>query len=554
MVVCSVLFVSEGRGFGEASGDDAAPSHDLLSAVDAVAADLEWVREAAGRAWSLSEAELRDSVVQMARLRSRVEAAYLAVVKVLDGRPEAVPGAPLDRAGSTFLQQRLHLDPGRANADVRAAHTLDPDDGTLPEVGAALAAGDITRDHADVCVRAAARLPKRLLTTVVEDAVTGRPVTGMQAVDRWLAGQARQHQVRSITQLTEQLVALLDPDRKERFDEDAHLRRSIRLGIDATGMGLLSVTLTPADAATLKATLAAMAKPVPATEAIAVDADGNEQTTLVRDERTLVQRTYDAFMRLVRGEGGTAPVGLLVTATLEQVAAAGAVSKDRDTPTHAGETLTRSSNNNSSGNSSSKSPPGPGCGMARLHRHGSIGFYLLGYLSCTATLTRVLLDANGAPLDVGRAHRLATPAQRKAIAVRDGGCIVPNCACPPDGADVHHVIAWSAGGATDLANLVMLCPRHHQMVHMGILDVKIEAGRAWVRLPEWMDPARPWVRNLIHQSHEAAEKLGQQLRLALDLEAEARGDRRVTPIDLRPWWDRVSEAGEGDGGGGARSA
>ena len=192
---------------------------------------------AAGRAWSLSEGELRDSVVEMARLRSRVEAAYLAVVKVLDERPEAVPGAPLDRAAATFLQQRLHLDPGRANADVRAAHTLDPDDGALPEVGAALAAGDITRDHADVCVRAAARLPKRLLTTVVEHAETGLPITGMDAVDRWLAQQARQHQVRSIKQLTEQLVTMLDPDRKERFDEDAHLRRSIRLSIDATGTG-----------------------------------------------------------------------------------------------------------------------------------------------------------------------------------------------------------------------------------------------------------------------------------------------------------------------------
>ena len=525
--------MSQEQVFGAASGDDAVPSHDLLAAVDAVAADVDWVREAARRAWSLSESELRDSVVEMARMRSRVEAAYLAVVKVLDGRPEAVPGMPLDRAASTFLQQRLHLDPGRANADVRAAHTLDPDDGTLPEVGAALAAGDISREHADVCVRAAARLPKRLLTTVVEDAETGCPITGMEAVDRWLAAQARQHQVRSIKQLTEQLVAMLDPDRKERFDEDAHLRRSIRLSIDATGMGLLSVTMTPADAATLKATLAAMSKPVPATEAVSVGADGHEQATLVRDERTLVQRTYDAFMRLVRGEGGSSPVSLFITTTVEQVAAAGAVVRSSDESVVAPDASMRHTND--------EGPPRRGSGLATLHRHGSIGSYLLGYLSCTATLTRVLVDGNGAPLDVGRAHRLATPAQRKALTVRDGGCVVPGCACPADGADVHHVIAWSAGGATDLDNLLMLCARHHQMVHMGILQVKVEDGRAWVRLPEWMDPTRPWVRNLLHQSHEAAEKLGQQLRLALDLAALARGEHQVRPIDLRPWWDRRPE-------------
>ena len=188
-------------------------------------------------------------------------------------------------------------------------------------------------------------------------------------------------------------------------------------------------------------------------------------------------------------------------------------------------------------------------GLARLHRCGSIASFLLGYLSCTATLTRVLVDGNGSPLDVGRAHRLATPAQRKALAVRDGGCVVPGCGCPPDGTDAHHVVAWSAGGATDLANLVSLCARHHQMVHTGILAVKVENGHAWVRLPEWTAPARPWVRNVLHQSHQAAEQLGQQLRLALDLEAEARGDHRVTPIDLRPWWDRApADAPERDHG------
>ena len=136
--------------------------------MDAVAAGLERVRDAAGRAWSLSEGELRDSVVELARVRSRAEAAYLAVVKVLDDRPEAVPGAPLDRAGSVFLQERVHLDPARANADV----------------GAALAAGDITREHADVCVRAAAKLPKRLHLVTVVDETTGEAVLGMTAVDR----------------------------------------------------------------------------------------------------------------------------------------------------------------------------------------------------------------------------------------------------------------------------------------------------------------------------------------------------------------------------------
>lgn len=539
--------------------------------MDAVAAGLEWVRDAAGRAWSLSEGELRDAVVELARVRSRAEAAYLAVVKVLDDRPEAVPGAPLDRAGAVFLQERVHLDPARANADVRAAHTLDPDTGTLPEVGAALAAGDITREHADVCVRAAAKLPKRLHLVTVVDEATGQAVLGMTAVDRWLAEQARRHQVRSIRQLTEQLVAMLDPDRREDFDADAHLRRSIRLGIDATGMGLLSVTMTPTDAATLKATLTAMAKPLPATEAVTLDADGNEQTTLVRDERTLTQRTYDAFIRLVRGDGPSSPVNLLVTATAEQVAAAAAAMATRTgsnagpaghAPGDDGDGDATQGTVSAHGRTASGAggpvpasftaagpddgqgrhgPPGWGPGLARLDRYGSVGSFLLGYLACTPTLSRVLLDGHGVPLGVGRAHRLATPAQRRALAVRDGGCVVPGCGCPADGADAHHVTAWSAGGGTALTNLVLLCPRHHQLVHAGILDVKIHDGRAWVRLPAWMDRSRPWVRNLLHTAHHEADRIGQQLRLALDTHDPTRDGRRqhrIEPIDLRRWWNR----------------
>ena len=186
--------------------------------------------------------------------------------------------------------------------------------------------------------------------------------------------------------------------------------------------------------------------------------------------------------------------------------------------------------------------------MARLHRHGSIGAFLLGYLTCNATLTRVLLDPDGSPLDVGRTHRLATPAQRKALVVRDGGCVVPGCACPADAADAHHVIAWQAGGPTDLSNLVMLCERHHQLVHAGIYTVKVEHGHAWIRLPDWIDPARPWVRNLLHQAHQAADRIGQQLRLALDVRAEQAGDHRIEPIDLRPWWDRAARSGEAQDG------
>jgi hypothetical protein len=150
----------------------------------------------------------------------------------------------------------------------------------------------------------------------------------------------------------------------------------------------------------------------------------------------------------------------------------------------------------------------------------------------------VLLDTNGAPLDVGRAHRLATPAQRKALAARDGGCVIPACPVPHEGTDAHHIEPWQQGGATDLGNLVSLCPRHHQEVHAGTWLVEMRDGIPWVRPPSWIDPERRRLRNLHHHTHIAAQRIGQQLRLALDEDADARGvgpsRTGLAPIDLTP--------------------
>ncbi|MFN0283112.1 MAG: hypothetical protein ACKVZ6_14230 [Kineosporiaceae bacterium] len=71
---------------------------------------------------------------------------------------------------------------------------------------------------------------------------------------------------------------MLDPDREEDFDEDAHLRRGVSLVKDSTGMGSLRMTLTPADTAVLSA----VGKPRPAREVVTVDDTGVEQVTLVR--------------------------------------------------------------------------------------------------------------------------------------------------------------------------------------------------------------------------------------------------------------------------------
>jgi hypothetical protein len=87
-----------------------------------------------------------------------------------------------------------------------------------------------------------------------------------------------------------------------------------------------------------------------------------------------------------------------------------------------------------------------------------------------AALAALLFDAR-IPLAVGRIQRTATPAQRRALAVRDGGCLIPGCGVPAEACQAHHLTEWAAGGATDLPNLALLCWAHHRQVDLGMWTI-----------------------------------------------------------------------------------
>ena len=101
-------------------------------------------------------------------------------------------------------------------------------------------------------------------------------------------------------------------------------------------------------------------------------------------------------------------------------------------------------------------------------------------------LARHYLDTRREVLDMGRAVRTPTAAQRRAVAVRDRHCQYPRCRVPAEWCDLHHVIEWERGGATDLAALVLLCRRHHHALHEG--------GRRLVRGPDGECRVVPGVR------------------------------------------------------------
>lgn len=90
-------------------------------------------------------------------------------------------------------------------------------------------------------------------------------------------------------------------------------------------------------------------------------------------------------------------------------------------------------------------------------------------LACDSRLSVVLFRGHGRRrevLDAGRRTRVVPAALRRALLVRDGGCVMPGCLeNRPSRLDAHHVWHWADGGPTALDNLVMLCPTHHRAIH-----------------------------------------------------------------------------------------
>lgn len=104
-------------------------------------------------------------------------------------------------------------------------------------------------------------------------------------------------------------------------------------------------------------------------------------------------------------------------------------------------------------------------------------------LACDASVTRVTVDEQGTPLDVGRKTRTVSPAMRRALIARDRGCRFPGCG-NHRWVDAHHIEHWAVGGATRSDNLVLLCARHHALVHEGGFRITGDAANPRFERPD----------------------------------------------------------------------
>ncbi len=582
-------------GDADAVGGGASPITALLDEVSAQVRSLH-----TAPTLTLSDVELRDALIAVHRLANQVEAATVHLVRSLDDRPEAMPTCVPGKVAATFLVHALRVDPGTAARDVAAARALDPDGAGvgvdagdadaaglggagvsgLPEVGAALAAGDISRRHVDHAVGCLARIDRDVLAHVDPDGISG-----IRRVDEFLAEQARQHAPHVFRRLCTQLEEALNPD--QGFDPTAHEKRFLHLGTDANGMLIGRFALSPADGLLVRNVIHALSKPTTAGTTTDAEADteaggdGQVQVELpLRDPRTAAQRRADALTQLARLalHRGTDPDADPDTSTdhgndhgdgdsnsTVSHVGDGRVSGDGSGSDEDGRDGGRGRGEDGGGSASAAKPmtpqatapatrpaptrrtptpppstgvhisliatldqltaaltpqptPGAGLGSDLGPGGGPLPRHVLAQMLCQSLISPTLLDSSGAVLAQGRAQRLATPAQRRAVFARDRGCIIPGCTAPPDWCDVHHVVPWAQGGLTDVDKMALVCDRDHTGVHAGIWTITMINGVPWVIPPVWIDPLQRPQRNTLHDDEHTAHRLARHLAQQLELD------------------------------------
>jgi hypothetical protein len=275
----------------------------------------------------------------------------------------------------------------------------------LPATASALREGEIGYQHASLIARTAEQVGDERV----------------REAEPALVDAARILDVRRFSELTRRLRECVDPDGSLRDANRMHEQRRLYLSQTLDGMFRVDGWLDPEGGAVVLTVLNAAGPP------------------LRGDQRSAAQRRADALVDSCRREldAGRLPLvrgqrpHLWVTVPAE---------------TLRGE------------------PCSPG---GELRWAGPVVGDLARRLACDAVRTEVTIDANGAPLAVGRPARTVRAGQRRRLVARDKGCRFPGCDRPPEWTDAHHMVPFAIHRTTEVGNLVLLCRLHHRLAHEG---------------------------------------------------------------------------------------
>ena len=403
--------------------------------------------------WKFPGDDLLDTARGIERLARQVYAVQVAVAGEIDlARLAQTHGQPSTAA---LLRHALTIGPGDARGRVRAARQVLPQDAIsggeippqLPELGHALRDGDLGGEQTAIVVKTMSRIPTDIPPEIRDQAETT------------LVDHARQMDPIHLGLVAEKLLTALDPDGDFEPKDPAN-RAELAFGSrDArTGLTPIKGRLDDHAVAVFVAATDAHAAPRPETDGI-------------KDQRGAATRLAQALTTVLEGylTAGTGPVQ--------------GGERPHVTMTVPFDTLTGQ------------------LGAAVLDATGvPVGPATARRLLCDCDVIPAVLGSAGEPLDIGRATRTWPTGIRRAVALRDGGCVFPGCDRPARWSEIHHCRHWVDGGPTSLANGACLCSHHHALIHQGDWQIRIAAdGHPEIIPPTWIDPDQRPRRNHLHR-------------------------------------------------------
>jgi hypothetical protein len=323
----------------------------------------------------------------------------------------------------------------------RRALTGEPLGPIFPATAEAVLDGEISAAQVDVVISCL----DRVMCVAKPEAV---PVA-----EGLLLDAARHEHPRQLARTAQLLLARLDPDGLPPKDEQLDRKCGFSLAKHADGSATPQGRWSPELTALWEPILDALSAPIRG------DAP---------DPRGAAQRRHDAMAeaaaRLLRSNtlpsAGGAPVTVLARTTMRELT--------------------------------------EGTGVALTGTGSLISIGRLLQMAADAHVVPMICTDAGGVLAYGRARRLASVAQRHALAARDGGCSFPGCSRPAAWTEVHHIIEWIDGGETNIDNMCLLCRFHHRMFgKLGWEVVMLDDVPHWIP-PAWLDPERRPKRNTVH--------------------------------------------------------
>ncbi|MEO6532066.1 MAG: DUF222 domain-containing protein [Pseudolysinimonas sp.] len=345
----------------------------------------------------------------------------------------------------------------RVGRGITASPTLvgAPLPAAFEHVAAALSAGRLAVDAAAAIIRHLGEASRTASPATIRDA------------EALLVSQAATLPAELVAQLAQRTCATLDPDGVQPRENELRRQRRFHLGREVNGMTPFSGLADPLNAGLLRAALSERTAPSRLPRFVDPDdlddvPDSLEQHPL--DPRTREQRAFDIVFGLltagIRADNdavgslhGTATVNVVVTAH-DLIAGTGAAWID-DILSPVATSTTRE-------------------------------------IICDGGVRLQIEGDKGEILWEGLRQRYFTPAQRRALAVRDGGCLGPNCTAPPSWCHAHHVVEWEHGGPTNVDNGVLLCSFHHHQLHSGGFQLRMNRGVPEMLAPPWLDREQQW--------------------------------------------------------------